>query len=230
MQDRLPDAELSAIRLVDTCSIVDAIAALNLRLRNQGYSDGRIRCMFENPMPMVGYAATGRIRSAEPPVMGRRFVERIDWLKYIMTMPEPRVVVLQDVDHAPGSGAYWDEVHARVHMRLGCVGAITNGAVRDLPGIQAMGFYLYAGSVSTARGYAHIIDLGGPVEVGGLTINPGDLIHGDAHGFVLVPRGAASEIPAAAGQIRKARQRVNELCALPEFPLEGLMEVLKQLE
>ncbi len=230
MQDRLSDAQLSAIRLIDTCLVTDAIAALNMRLRNQGYSNGRIRCMFENPLPMVGYAVTGRIRSAEPPVMGRRFVERRDWLNYVMTIPEPRVVVLQDVDHAPGNGAFWDEVHARIHMRLGCVGAITNGAVRDLPGIRAMGFYLYAGSISAARGYAHIIDLGGPVEVAGLTVNPGDLIHGDLHGFVLVPRPAVAAVPGTAGQIRKARERVNELCAAPEIPLDGLMELLKELE
>ncbi len=230
MLEKLSDAQLKAIRLVDTCSVTDAIASLNIRLRNQGYSKGRIHCMFENPLPMVGYAVTGRLRSAEPPVMGRRFVERRDWLGYVMTMPEPRVVVLQDMDHTPGNGAFWDEVHARIHMRLGCVGAITNGAVRDVPGIRKMGFYLYAESISAARGYAHITDLGVPVEVAGLTINPGDLIHGDMHGFVLVPRAAVTAVPAAAGQIRKLRERINELCATPEIPLDGLMELLKELE
>ena len=101
---------------------------------------------------MVGYAVPGRIRSAEPPVMGRRFVERMDWLNYIVTIPAPRVVVLQDVDHIPGTGAFWDEVHARIHLRLDCVGAVTNGAVRDLPKIKPTGFSLYAASVSAAQG------------------------------------------------------------------------------
>ncbi len=230
MQDRLPEAQLNAIRQVDTCSVTDAIASLNIRLRNQGYSSGRIRCMFRNPVPMVGYAVTGRVRSAEPPVMGRRFVEREDWFKHVMSAPEPRVVVLQDVDHTPGSGAFWDEIHARIHMRLGCVGAVTNGSVRELSAIQSMGFYLYAGSVSAARGYAHIIDLGMPVEVAGLTISPGDLIHGDEHGFVLVPRAAVAKVPEAAGRVRSLRNRVNEYCAAPDFRLEGLMELLKELE
>jgi 4-hydroxy-4-methyl-2-oxoglutarate aldolase len=230
MQENLSDSQLKAIRLVDTCTLTDAIATLKVRLRNQGYSNGCIRCIFENPVPMVGYAVTGRIRSAEPPVMGRRFVERSDWLKYITTLPEPRVVVLQDVDHTPGNGAFWDEVHARIHLRLGCVGAITNGAVRDLPRIQPMGFYLYAGNVSAAQSYAHIIDMGEPVEVGGLAINPGDLIHGDTHGFVLVPREVVQELPEAAARVLRIRQRIAELCSSPGFSIEKLKGLLTELE
>jgi len=224
------DSQLEAIRRLDTCTVTDAIAALNVRLRNQGYSTGCARCLFGSTSPMLGYAVTGRIRSAEPPMMGRRFVERIDWLKYITTLPEPRVVVLQDVDASPGSGAFWDEVHVRIHMRLGCVGAITNGAVRNLPDIQSLGFYLYAGKISAAQGYAHIIDMGGPVEVGGLTVHPGDLVHGDIHGFVLIPIEIVPELPAAAAQVLSARARVADLCASPEFSLERLKGLLTQFE
>jgi len=162
--------------------------------------------------------------------MGRRFVERSDWLRYVTSIPEPRVLVLEDVDHQPGSGAFWDAVHVRIHLRLGCVGAITNGAVRDIPKVQPTGFYLYAGNISAARGYAHIIDMGLPVEVGGLTIHPGDLIHGDMHGFVLVPIRAVPLLPQAAVQISDIRGKIAELCGSSRFSLDQLKELLAEFD
>ncbi len=229
MQERIPDQQLEAIRRLDTCILTDAIAALKVRLRNQGYSNGSLRCIIENTTPMLGYAVTGRIRGAEPPVMGRRFVERHDWLDYIMTIPPPRVVVLQDIDHAAGSGAFWDEIQAHIHLRLGCVGGVTNGAARDLPKIKAIGFNLYAGSISAAQGYAHIVEVGGPVEVGGLIIHPGDLIHGDMHGIVLVPRDVVADLPDASVKIQKMRERVAELCKSADFSQERLRVLLREL-
>ncbi len=230
MLEKQPDAQLDAIRHLDTCMVADAISALKVRLRNQGYSNGSVRSMFENPVPMMGYAVTGRIRCAEPPMVGQRFVENRDWFEYVMSQPEPRVVVLQDVDHAPGSGAFWDEVRARIHLRLGCVGAVTNGAVRDLPRVRATGFYLFAGNVTASSGYAHIVDVGHPVEVGGLVIRPGDLIHGDTHGIVTVPREVLPTLPDTARKIRDIRKRVSELCASTDFTLENLMTLLMSLE
>ncbi len=229
MQERIPDQQLEAIRRLDACTLTDAIAALKVRLRNQGYSNGALRCVIENPTPMLGYAVTGRIRGAEPPVMGRRFVERNDWLNYIMTIPPPRVVVLQDIDHAAGSGAFWDEIQARIHLHLGCVGGVTNGAVRDVPKIRAIGLSLYAGSISAAQGYAHIVEVGGAVEVGGLVIHPGDLIHGDMHGIVLVPREAVADLPHAAAKIQTMREQVAELCQSADFSQERLRVLLREL-
>lgn len=229
MQNRLPEEQVQAIRNIDTCTLADAIAASKTRLRNLGYSDDSIHCVLEGHSPMVGYAVTGRIRSSEPPMVGHTFVERQDWFKYVQSMPEPRVIVLQDVDTRTGVGAFWDEIHARIHSRLGCIGAITNGAVREIPKIRATGFSLYAGSLSIARAYAHIIDMGQPVEVGGLEISPGDLIHGDLHGITTVPKDVIKELPGLADRILQLRQQIVGLCAAPELSLSNLMELLKEL-
>ena len=222
--------QLQSLRKLDACVVADAIAALNVRLRNQGYSNRQIRCMFEGPVPMVGYAVTGRMRSAEPPVVGHRFVERSDWFRYVKTIPEPRVAVLQDLDSAPGKGAFWDEIHARIHLRLGCVGAVTNGAVRDLPKIRTTGFSLFAGSVSPAQGYAHIVEVGHPVEIGGLMISSGDLIHGDMHGIIRVPMEVVPELLRIASRIAETRGRVADLCASPDFSIDRVMALLNELE
>lgn len=229
MQNRLSEEQVQAIRRINTCTLADAIASSKARLRNQGYSNESIQCVLEGRSPIVGYAVTGRIRSSEPPMVGHTFVERQDWFKYIQSMPEPRVIVLQDVDSQPGVGAFWDEIHARIHMRLGCIGAITNGAAREIPKIRATGFAIYAGNLSVAQAYAHIIDMGQPVEVGGLEISPGDLIHGDVHGIMTVPKDVIAELPGLAGRISQLRQQINELCDAPELSISNLMELLKEL-
>jgi 4-hydroxy-4-methyl-2-oxoglutarate aldolase len=227
---RLTDAQLQALCSLDSCTVAAAIAGMKIRLRNQGYLKGSVRCMAERPGPMVGYAVTGRIRSSEPPIVGSRFVEREDWFQYILSTPEPRIAVLQDVDGSPGAGAFWDEIHARIHLRLGCIGAITNGAVRELAGIRQTGFYLFSGSLSVAQAYSHIIDMGQPVEIGGLAIHPGDLIHGDLNGLVSIPGQIATRLPQAAARIFEIRNRVVELCSLPEFSLVSVLSLLKDLE
>jgi 4-hydroxy-4-methyl-2-oxoglutarate aldolase len=229
MQIKLPEEELHAIRTIDTCTLADAISISKIRLRNEGYSNASIRCILGNGGPMVGYAVTGRIRSAEPPMVGHSFIERQDWFKYIRTMPAPRIAVLQDVDGRQGAGAFWDEPHVRIHQRLGCVGAVTNGAVRDTSKIRPTGFHLYAGSLSVSQAYAHIIEVGQPVEVGGLEINPGDLIHGDVHGIIKVPKEIVSVLPKEAARVSFLRKQIAELCAAPELSISTLMEILKEL-
>ena len=229
MHVRLPEGELQALQTIDTCTLADAISMSKIRLRNEGYSNESIRWVLGKGGPMVGYAATGRIRSSEPPIVGANFVERQDWFKYVLSMPEPRIAVLQDVDSHPGTGAFWDEAHVRIHHRLGCAGAVTNGAVRDIHKIESTGFHLYAGSLSVSQGYAHIIEMGQPVEVGGLEVHPGDLIHGDIHGIIKVPKEIAAKLPANAARISFLRKQIVELCAAPEFSISTLMELLKEL-
>jgi 4-hydroxy-4-methyl-2-oxoglutarate aldolase len=142
---------------------------------------------------MVGYVATCKVRSADPPMLvGGRYVERTDWWKHITSIPAPRVVVMQDIDEEPGTGAFLGEVHVNILKTMGCVGAVTNGAARELLGIEARGFQGFAGRVAISRAHVHVVGFGGPVEVGGLRIEPGDQIHGDRHGIILVPQDPGS--------------------------------------
>src|SRR5580658_5335643 len=93
----LKGEELDALRQLDTCMVSNAIETFDLRLRNAGFADASIRCVFEDAAPMVGYAATARLRSGQPPVAGRRFCDRTDWWNSILEIPEPRIVVLEDM-------------------------------------------------------------------------------------------------------------------------------------
>src|ERR1700689_601603 len=109
---------------------------------------------------MCGCAATGRVRTTAPPMTHRCYYDRMDWWSYVASIPEPRVMVLQDTDHSPGVGAFVGEIHASIGLALKCVGCVTNGAVRDLPAVEALGFHLFAGCVSVSHAYAHVIDFG----------------------------------------------------------------------
>lgn len=220
-------SDLEKLRALDTCTVSNAIEKLEVRLRNEGFVYGTAKCQFPKLGPMVGYAATGRIRTGAPPMTHRCYYDRMDWWNYVASLPEPRVMVLQDTDDNPGFGAFVGEIHASIGMALKCVGCVTNGAVRDLPAVEALGFQLFAGFVSVSHSYAHIIDFGHPAEIGGLTINSGDLIHGDRHGVLTVPLEIAADIPAAASEILAAERALTELCCSPKFTLEELAKRIR---
>jgi regulator of RNase E activity RraA len=222
----IPVEELDALRRLDTCTVSSAIETFQLRLRNAGFADARVSCIFEDFPPLVGYAATARLLTGEPPIAGFHH-DRHDWWNSILQVPEPRIVVLQDLDEPPGVGAFLGEVQAAILRALGCVGYVTNGAVRELPQVKDSGLQLFAGSVAVSRAYAHIFDFGSEVTVGGLVVQPGDLMHGDRHGILTVPNGIALEIPAVAAKLRRADKEVIDFCRSPEFSVDELRHVIK---
>jgi 4-hydroxy-4-methyl-2-oxoglutarate aldolase len=223
-------SQLEQFRRLTTCLVASAIETFHERLPNTGFADSSIRCIYEDRPPMIGYAATARIRSAMPPMEPNKsfdYYDRMDWWKNILTIPAPRVVVIEDVDNPPGLGAFIGEVHANILLSLGCVGVVTNGAVRDLPDIRPTEFHMFAGNVSVSHAYAHLFDYGGAVQVGGLKVQPGDLIHGDCHGFQTVPMDIADKVPDVARQIRQRRQTLIGLRRTADFSLEHLRQAIQ---
>jgi regulator of RNase E activity RraA len=184
--------------------------------------------MFEDLAPIVGYAATVRIYTSEPPMKGGRFYDRTDWWNHVLTIPAPRIAFVEDADRKPGLGSFVGEVHASILLALGCVGVVTNGAVRDLNALEHKGFQMFAGNVTPSRAYAHIFEFGGPVEIGGLRIEPGDLIHADRHGVLTIPKQIAPEVPAMAERLLQKDREIIEFCRSPEFSLVELQKLIKE--
>jgi regulator of RNase E activity RraA len=225
--DPLTPVHLEQFRRLSTCVVASAIEPFRVRLPNTGFADSSVRCMFEDRPPMVGFAVTARIRSAAPPMEGRGYYyERTDWWNHIRTVPEPRIVVIEDVDNPPGLGAFIGEVNANILLALGCAGMVTNGAVRDLNAVDSTPFQMFAGNVAVSHAYAHIFDFGGTVEIGGLKICPGELIQGDCHGIQTIPLEIASKGPSAAREILLRRHRLVGICRSSEFSLEKLRQAI----
>jgi len=231
MNTRLPSPEhLEQLRRLSTCVVASAIERFEVRLPNTGFADSSVRCMFGDLPPVVGYATTARIRSADPPMEGRSYYARPDWWEHILTIPAPRIVVIQDVDTPGGLGAFVGEVHANILMALGCVAVATNGAVRDLSHLQSTGFQLFAGNVSVSHAYAHVFDFGGTVEIGGLKVRPGDLIQGDRHGIQTIPLEIADRVPAVAHEILVQRERLIGLCRAPNFTPKEFRRAVQDMD
>jgi len=222
MNPALTSEQLEILRRLDACTLANAIETFHQRLRNEGFVNSSAHCLFPDLAPMLGYAATVKIRGSAPPTAAAPYADRTDWWDYILTLPEPRVVVVQDVATQVGLGSLLGAVHVNILRALGCVGAVTNGSVRDLPAAKKLGFHLFAGSVSVSHAYVHIVEFGAPVEVGGLTIHSGDLLHGDLHGVQSIPLGVAGRIPLAAAEIIAKEQELITLCQSKDFSIEKL--------
>jgi 4-hydroxy-4-methyl-2-oxoglutarate aldolase len=218
---------LQALRSLDTCTVANAIETFDVRLRNEGFADASIRSVTPCPEPVLGYAVTAKIRCSTLPMGGGQYVDRTDWWNHLLTIPGPRIVVIEDVDEKPGTGAFLGEVHARILQTLGCVAAVTNGSVRDLPAITASGFKLFAHQLAVSHAYVHIVEFGTPVKVGGLEVRSGDLLHADVHGVLSVPLEIAADIPAAAAVQIERERRVLDLCRSSGFSLDQLRDAVQ---
>ena len=218
----LTRAQLQALTRLDACLLANAIETFHLRLRNEGFVDHTVRSLFPELAPMVGYAATVRIRGAAPPAAGTLFPDRSDWWEYVAQLPAPRVLVVEDTEARPGLCALVGEVHMNVLRTLESVGVVTNGSVRDIPAARSAGFHYFAGSAAVSHGYVHIVDFGQPVAIGGLSIASGELLHGDLHGVQSVPLSIAAQLPAAASAIHAREQALIALCRAPDFTLAKL--------
>ncbi|MFO1176298.1 MAG: RraA family protein [Paracoccaceae bacterium] len=197
----MDDALLSLLRSVDTPTVCNTIEVAQGKRGFAGFTRGTMLCSAPDESPVVGYAVTAKIAalapSTEPPETIR--ARRMAYYRSMAEAPAPAVAVIEDVDFPDCIGAYWGEINTTVHKGLGLSGALTNGVMRDLGDLPA-GFPVIAGSVGPSHGFVHVREIGTPVTVFGLTVAPGDLIHADRHGAVVVP---PEVIPALAGAISR---------------------------
>ena len=223
---RVTQEVVRALAQLDSCTVSNVIDALDVRLRNQGFCDGTIRCMLPALPPACGYAVTCSIRSANPPMEGQSYQDRTDWWDFIRKQPEPRIMVLQDIDEHPGTGAFIGEIHANILRALGCVACVTNGRVRSLPAAEEIGMQLFAKGVVVSHAFAHLISFGRPAMIGGLEINTGDLLHGDRHGVLTVPDEVAADVVEKAPAVLRQRKEIVEYCRTKKISLEKLKQLV----
>ena len=184
---------LNKLATFDTPTICNIIELFDIRPRNQGYMDGRIHCNFPDFPPIVGFATTTQFRSDAPPAGGDAYGSIQAQLTEFEKLPGPPIVVFQDVDD-PAVSAVFGEVMCSTYQAYGSVGLITNGGGRDLEQVQELKYQVFTGSTICSHGYCHMLHVGLPVRVGGLMVNQGDLLHGDANGVTNIPPEIASEV------------------------------------
>ncbi len=219
--------ELATLREFDTPTICNAIEVIAPERRLEGFTTRPFICHDPSLPPMVGYARTAKIMATQP--SGRNKPDdletRIGYFRHIAEPPAPTVTVIEDIDDPVGFGAHWGEVNSNLHKGLGSVGVVTNGSIRDVD-MWAEGFGALAGSLSPSHGWVHVVEYGSPVEVHGMAVIPGDIIHADCHGAVVVPEAAVSVIKDTVERLEKAEARLIGPSQQPGFDIEELITIL----
>jgi regulator of RNase E activity RraA len=220
-----PPELLDELRKWNTPTICNALELFERWPRNTGFMDPTIKCIFPEMGVMVGYAVTVTIMADQPPPPGRR-ADLGAYLDYVVATPAPRIVVVQDLDNPPAVGSLWGEVNGSRHKALGCLGTITNGGVRDVDEVRELGFQYFASAVIPSHAYVHMRDFNVPVKVGGLVVNPGDLLHADKHGVVRIPHEVAAEVPAKCEEMERRERPLIDLHKSPDFTVDKLKEMM----
>jgi len=184
---------LAKLAKFDTPTICNVIELFDIRPRNRGYMDARVKSNFPELPPMVGFACTAAFRSDAPPAGGDAYGSIGAQLEQFAKLPGPPVVVFQDLDDPPAA-AVFGEVMCSTYLGFGSVGLVTNGAGRDLEQVRALKYPVFTGSTICSHGFCHMLHLGLPVRLGGLMVNQGDLLHGDANGVTSIPVEIAAEV------------------------------------
>lgn len=216
---------LDALRRYDTPTLANAIETFDLQPRDVGFADNRIQCMFPELGGMVGFVATATIVARGAPGPDRAGAGFEALYAHVREIRAPRVVVVQDLDDPPAHGSLWGEVHATIFGALGCVGCVTDGAVRDLDEARAMGFHFFAAGPSVSHAYVRVETVGEPVEVGGLLVAPGDLLHADQHGVLRIPLEIAAELRTAADRVIESEQALLRWVRSADFDPDRLSEM-----
>jgi 4-hydroxy-4-methyl-2-oxoglutarate aldolase len=187
-------AVLAKLCSFDTPTICNVIELFDIRPRNTGFMDGRIRAGFPEMGPIVGYAATATFRSSAPPPPGSDVYDNIEvQVNRFSELSGPPIVVFQDLDD-PAVAATFGEIMCTTYQTFGSVGLITSGAGRDLDQVRKIGFPVFTGGTISAHGYCHTLNIHEPVRVGGVMIYPDDLLHADVNGVTTIPKEIATEV------------------------------------
>jgi 4-hydroxy-4-methyl-2-oxoglutarate aldolase len=181
------------LKQYDTPTICNVIELFDVRPRSAGFMNGSIKANFPEMPPMVGLASTAAFRSGAAPGKGDAYGTLDQQVEGFAALGGPAVVVFQDIDDSP-VGATFGEVMCSTYKAYGSVGLITSGGGRDLLQVKAIDYPVFTGSTICSHAYCHILHVGMPVRVGGLVVNVGDLLHGDANGVTNIPPEIAADI------------------------------------
>ena len=225
--DGIDAALLVHLRKFDTPTICNALEIATGGRRATGFTRSTMVAPFPHLPPMVGFARTATLRSATPSSMDASAARelRLAYYAHVAATDCPTVVVVQDLDHDVGLGAFWGEVNSTVHRALGCAGVVTNGALRDLDVLDPQ-FPIIAGCVTPSHAFVRIEAIGCDVDILGMQVANGDLIHADRHGAVRIDRAAAHRLPHAIDVIVSREKLILDAARQPGFNVEAIRRAM----
>src|SRR5687767_8434176 len=213
----ISEQDLAFLKGVDSPTIANAIEPFKVRDRTEGFIGGKVRALFAEMPPMVGAALTVTMTNSPGAIAGREAYWRM--YEALSQMPAPSVLVVQDVSGAPTRCAFAGEVMATLAMRLGAVGMVTDGGVRDVHEVRELGFAYFSRYVVVSHGNFDIVDIGTPIVLDGQQVKTGDILHGDANGVVIVPREVLDGLPDAVQEVRTRERATMDFIKSPKYTI-----------
>ena len=214
---------ISYLKTVDTPTLSNAIERLKLRSRAEGFTSCETRCLFPDLGRMVGYAVTAHVETVT--TMGSLSGAAFHSLfAAVEAAPKPAVVVLQEIGGSRDYAAHCGEVMASIFKRTGAVGLVSDCAVRDLDEVHAIGMHYFARGAVASHAHFRIVRCGDPVQVDGMVVRPGDLLHGDRNGLLSVPDCDPHDVYEAVEAVRCEEGALLRYVRSDEFSLEGLRD------
>ena len=210
LNSKLTQIQLNELAQFDTPTICNAIESFQIKPNTEGFMGPEIKCIIPYNKPIVGYACTGKISATNPATDDQKKLVTPYYEKLAEDIIQ-KIAVLEDIDDRP-IGSFWGGVNSSIHMVFNCNGVVTNGGVRDIEDARKIGFRYFASSVLVSHAYVHLTEINCPVRVGGMIINPGDLLHADIHGVLLIPGEIAGMLAKACREVIDAENIVIEEC------------------
>ena len=213
---------LEALKEFDSATVSNAIEAFKVRDPTEGYASMELQCQFPDLKPMVGFAVTC---TADSTTSGPKRPSRLaDFLDAVAKAPRPSVVVIQNVGAERQKSCFVGDMVATAYEKLGAVGIVTDGGVRDVSGIRrrAPGLQVFAPGAVVSHGTLVKLEVSVPVTVGGLAIQPGDLLHGDESGFLKVPLDIAEAVIEQARLVQETEAEFFEFLGGPSPSLDQI--------
>lgn len=222
---------IKSLTQFDTPTISNAIEVAQGGRGYDRFTSGTPVHAMNGAKAMCGYARTAKLTGLKPPVESSEIIKarRLEYYKYMAAGDEPTVCVVEDLDVPNAVSAWWGEVHSAVHKGLGMSGALTNGVMRDLDELEE-GFPIVAGSIGPSHMFVHVTELDTPVTIFDLTINPGELVHADQHGAVIIPQDVLPKLADAIETLFASEKIILGPARDPGFNIDKLLEAWKKFE
>lgn len=211
------------LKQFDTPTIANALEIAQGKRSTTGFTRQTYIAAFPKLPSIVGFARTAAIRSSTPFDPAVRRKNQVAYYESLEQGEQPTIAVIQDIDEQAGLGAFWGEVNTHVHWGLGCVGALTNGSMRDLDAMQPQ-FQCLAATLSPSHAWVQVVEVGKPVEVFGMAVAPNDIVHADRHGAIVIPRDALEKMPAAIDLMARKEKVILDASRKAGFNVAALKE------
>jgi regulator of RNase E activity RraA len=211
------------LRQFDTPTIANALEIAQGKRSITGFTRQTYLTAFPKLPAIVGFARTAAIRCSTPYDPAVRRKNQVAYYEHVAQGNQPTIAVIQDIDSQPGLGAFWGEVNTHVHWGLGCLGTLTNGSMRDLDAMQPQ-FQCFAATLSPSHAWVQVVEIGKPVEVLGMAVTDGDIVHADRHGAIVIPLDVLEKLPAAIDLMARKEKVILDAAKKSGFGIAALKE------